>query len=1230
MRPRLILLENRLAPSISTIAVSNALAGQASATGGGFLGAAPTGNYVPLFPPRHLSADGRYAVFSSGFANLISGQVDHNNTYDVFLYDRVLDEATLVSRAAGTVNQTANQQSLYPTISADGRFVAFSSDASDLVSGVSSALGTTADYVFDRISGMTTLVSHVAGNATLVCNKPVGAPVISADGLWVTYSSGATNLINGFVAGSTNNFPNLYLYDVSSGTNTLVTHLATSSSKGTDIPVSYPILSQDGRYLSYFSGSLAVVPGQSGVMGNSFIFDRLTGTTDLVTHPAGGPATTGIGGMAIGISADGRFLAVNTSANTLMPGFVDGNGASAGDLFRVDRQTGTVALVSHVAGTPNVGTSATAAFDNSGMPVMSLDGNRIVLASAATDYVAGMTDDNGSGSDVFIWNGQTGSMTLVSQSTASPNQSGNQTSSYAGLSGDGRLVTYYSNAADLLPGYVPPSLAGTGGVFAYDYQTGVTRLVGHSLTSATEAVNYPGISTISPSDDGKWVGVAIGGSEVTLNDTNDASDVFLWSADSGNLTLASPRRGAPSVTAGSESTQAQVSKDGRFVAYTSNAVNIVPGQQDSNYATDIFLYDRQTATTLLVSHTAFSLTTTANQSSSNPVISGDGRYVTYCSWATDLVAGFVDNNGLKGGNYLGTDVYLFDRVTGVNTLVSHRFDSPTSGGNKVSGVHDTYDYFFPTISDDGKYVGFRSQATDLVSGFVDGNSYDVQGTSYGTDLYLFDRITGANALINHIPGSTTNGSNAESTSPRLSGDGMSLVYNSPSINLISGLSGGGAYNIWVYNTQTGTNELISHVPGSPTTSAGGDSEQLASLSPNGRFVQFTSLSSNLVAGVTDTSANDDVFVYDRVAGASVLVTHTDGNPLQAANAGSIAVNGISNDGRFVTYYSAASDLVSGFVDQNGASGTDVYLWDRATNSNLLVSHAVGSSTFGGTGTSEVPVLSNDGRFVAWQSGADNLVLGYVPSSAGLFGRQDFLFDRLTSGTTLITHVNGSPTQASNGYAYNNPSFDAGGSVLTFENEADNLVAGDFNTVRDVFAYVTPPPQVASLQINDGSVQRSIVRSMTVTFDEPVFFSGDPVAAFTLTRSGSVGSVQLAVGNISSNPNTSITLTFSGPLTQFGSLVDGKYSLTIDAAQVSNIAHLDGTGAGVAGVNWVSADYAIYRLFGDANGDHMADGADFMLFKQAFNSFDFAFDLDGDGFVSVNDFIKFRSNFGHGI
>jgi hypothetical protein len=184
--------------------------------------------------------------------------------------------------------------------------------------------------------------------------------------------------------------------------------------------------------------------------------------------------------------------------------------------------------------------------------------------------------------------------------------------------------------------------------------------------------------------------------------------------------------------------------------------------------------------------------------------------------------------------------------------------------------------------------------------------------------------------------------------------------------------------------------------------------------------------------------------------------------------------------------------------------------------------------------------------------------------------------------------------------------------------------GDGNDVALTSLIGPPPPLVVSTTINNGTAQRSRVTDLTIPFSQVVTFAGAPSAAFRLTRTGSAGEVTLAVDLSASTPTQTIAkLTFSGPLTQFGSLVDGSYTLTILANQVSvGGVPLDGDGDGTPGGDYT---FSLFRFFGDINGDRHVDIADFGVFSNSiFNPGNYiaAFDFNNDGHVDIADFGQF--------
>jgi subtilisin-like proprotein convertase family protein len=177
--------------------------------------------------------------------------------------------------------------------------------------------------------------------------------------------------------------------------------------------------------------------------------------------------------------------------------------------------------------------------------------------------------------------------------------------------------------------------------------------------------------------------------------------------------------------------------------------------------------------------------------------------------------------------------------------------------------------------------------------------------------------------------------------------------------------------------------------------------------------------------------------------------------------------------------------------------------------------------------------------------------------------------------------------------------------------------------------MTPPVRVSSVLINDGAQQRSRVTQVRVNFDQLVSLPANPADAFQLRRVSDSALVGLTATVINTT-TTSVLLTFNGALSQFGSLADGRYTLTVLAAQVGNThGQLDGDGNGIAGDDFTFGDaQGLFRFFGDANGDRHVDIADFALLSGTFNlnsgqtGFLAYFDFNNDGQIDIADFGQF--------
>ena len=396
-----------------------------------------------------------------------------------------------------------------------------------------------------------------------------------------------------------------------------------------------------------------------------------------------------------------------------------------------------------------------------------------------------------------------------------------------------------------------------------------------------------------------------------------------------------------------------------------------------------------------------SVDSSGNQGNSNsyvPSISGDGRFVAFESTASNLVSG--DTNGTA-------DIFVHDRQTGTTSRVS--VDSSGSQGNAAS--------LNPSISGDGRFVAFRSVASNLVSGDTNGN-YDV---------FVHDRQTGTTSRVS--VDSSGNEGNSASSDPSISSDGRFVAFTSFASNLVSGDTNS-AFDIFVHDRQTGTTSRVSvDSSGNEGNSASSD----PSISSDGRFVVFGSFASNLVSG--DTNGIYDVFVHDRQTGTtsrvSVDSSGSQGNDLSYNPS-------ISDDGRFVAFGSTASNLVSG--DSNGKY--DVFVHDRQTGTTSRVS--VDSSGNQGNNHSYYPSISGDNRFVAFYSDASNLVSGDTNS----FG-DTFVHDRQT-GTTSRISVDSSGNEGNSISNNENPSISGDGRFVAFTSYASNLVSGDTNGLPDIF------------------------------------------------------------------------------------------------------------------------------------------------------------------------------------
>jgi Tol biopolymer transport system component len=336
--------------------------------------------------------------------------------------------------------------------------------------------------------------------------------------------------------------------------------------------------------------------------------------------------------------------------------------------------------------------------------------------------------------------------------------------------------------------------------------------------------------------------------------------------------------GSSGAQANGESYAPSISADGRYVAFASDATNLVDG--DTNATGDVFVRDITLGTTTRVS--IGSDAHQADGASSDPAISADGRFVSFVSSATNLAAN--DDNG-------SSDVFVHDLQSGSTECVSMGTSGQTALGSSES----------PAISADGRYIAFASTAGDLITPGDANKAWDV---------FVRDRTSDTTVRAS-VSSSGLEG-NGHSIAPAISGDGRLVAFQSQATNLIAGDSNSRA-DVFLRDCVTGTTSCIS--VGASGAQGNGASTRPA-ISADSRFIAFLSAATNLVAG--DTNGAQDVFVYDREGAQTSRVS------LDAAGGeghGAAMSPAISADGRYVAFPSGAAQLLAG--DTNAA--VDVFV-----------------------------------------------------------------------------------------------------------------------------------------------------------------------------------------------------------------------------------------------------------------------------------------------------------------
>lgn len=415
-----------------------------------------------------------------------------------------------------------------------------------------------------------------------------------------------------------------------------------------------------------------------------------------------------------------------------------------------------------------------------------------------------------------------------------------------------------------------------------------SMLCGSSRAQSTELASWNsndvnvvgGCSDVAMSADARYVAFQNAFGNIVPGDTNGVADVFVRDRVLGTTTRVSLDSGG--AEANGASSAPDLSADGRFIVFMSVATNLVPG--DTNGVPDVFVRDLQTGLTTRAN--VSSLGEEANEWSSDPQISGDGRFVAFQSYASNLFPS--DTNG-------AIDVFVHDRQTGLTTL-----DSRNSLG---ALANDNCEH--PSISHDGRYVAFASAAGNLGS----------QPPPLRSQIYVRDRQLDQTTLASASDNTLAVFGNANSARAQISGDGRWVAFRSFASNLVGGDTNG-TYDVFVRDRQT--NDTLRASVDSGGEASGVTLLSTLAISADGRFVAFDSPSA-LVPGSANPESN--LFVHDVPTGQTTQVN--------LSNAG-VSAHGFANDpvlssdGRYVAFASNSLSLCNDDVD----ASVDVYVRDR--------------------------------------------------------------------------------------------------------------------------------------------------------------------------------------------------------------------------------------------------------------------------------------------------------------
>jgi len=965
----------------------------------------------PIDSPS-VSRDGRYTVFTSKAKNLALH--DNKDLSEIYLYDRVLDTLTLVS--SGLNGAAANGDSFQPDISANGNFIAFASRATNLIASDTNGIRTDV-FVYNRV---TKAIQIVSTNSTgKQVSRDSGRPSISGDGRYVAFESEAIGLtpndgndasstISEFDDATGESFEvpvtvttvDIYRKDRTTGSVQLVSVGSSGAayqpgfveSPFTRFVGASPSISDDGNTIAFRSdfrdltsvastasptlyvrnmalstsralaiptfATRPIISGNSSVV----VYERIdAGVTQIYSYQLSTNANTlvsktldntpfAFSSSHASVNFDGTLVSFQSSIRSLVPA----SATNSSSVYLKNLTSGAIRSVSAAA-------ADAAAGGNNSLPILSGNGLTLAFLAQSQKSINVANGDETFYTDLFVYDLNTdtsGSATSIS-------------------SGELKLINVTFAYNDSVVGATGRIVAGNSlfvGTTGIESITKFGKSLGHNLYDTTA----PGPFKDSASDTldvtlktklsafTSFPGFTPGYALTIGNPAIDAADPLLSpTADQRNIARLIPDIGALEAVAGSIGGTLFVDSDGdkafdrEEVGLSGVTVYIdfnSDGNADPNEPTTITSNDD--SSTIANETGTYSFVGLPPRAYSIGVLPPAG----YSEINTD--ARFISTTGSSAFNSSRPSISLDGGIVAFEGYTDERFPGDTEGqldiyidNLSLGNLSRETDFggFFPSISDSGDRLAYLTGGVnyrDLASGDevrvansgtearISGDGLWVAYVRSG-DVFLYNVTTGSiSAPIDSFGGSAINGVSKDVS---ISRDGKFVVFTSKATISEAGILKF-TENVFLYDVVNNKVDLISL--GRAGTSADGPSSR-PSVSDDGRIIAFSSSAKNLVIG-NDTNNADDVFVYNLDSKLMRRVSVSEQN-LQANGASSSPE--ISGDGRHVVFDSLASNLVS----DDGDTGIDTFVYDLFMN---LIDRV------GGGGFS--PTISRDGSFIAYR------------------------------------------------------------------------------------------------------------------------------------------------------------------------------------------------------------------------------------------------------------------------